>query len=474
MNSRQLLTPVRSGRVAGASWLLLLGSALLSTLAGCAGMATGWQPEHAQQQTGKAFSARSAQDEAKLWERPDGSRARDKVAVNGATDHGTVLIDADGQSISVASDPDMQQISAMLGKADLPVGAYLLGPGDEVTVTIWGYDKLSRTTAIKENGTIFAPYVGNVHLAGLTLVEAQEVLTDKYSTYIRNPQLDLNIADYASKKLFLIGDLDIFQRAGMVSGNKAQSFGSGSQASQELSSALGTLAGAYGMSGMVGGAGISGSTGSRRSNKVNNLAASWQKDAGAAISRVVPIRGKVSLFEAMLQLDVLSANVNWSGAYMIRDGKFVDVNFHRLMEVGDRRTDLMLTDRDILYLPSNRDQKVFVLGEVGSPTIVPLYKGQLKLVDALTQAGYVTNTALKDQIKVIRGGLNNPMMRTIDLAALEEGDGRQNIILQAGDIIYVPNSFIGKVNDVLVEITPSMNTLLQTMAIYSIGKGRLW
>jgi len=431
----------------------------LFAMSGCTSMSTGWQPKPA-----AGLSVQKPADDTALWERPDGSmvRAGDAFQVKEAT-------------------PDMNKVGDMLGKANLPHGAYLLGPGDEVSVTIWGYSDLSRTVAIKENGTIFAPYVGNVHLAGMTLAEAQQVLTEKYSTYIRNPQLDLNIADYASKKLFLIGDLDIFQRAGMVTGSKAQSFGAGSQAQQQLGSALGRLAsmsGLGGLGGMVGRGSTGRTTGSRHSNTVNNLTTAAKngagEGAGESISRVVPIRGKVSLFEAMLQLDVLSANVNWSAAYMIRDGKFMDVDFHRLMEVGDRRTDVMLTDRDILYLPSNRDQKVFVLGEVGSPTIVPLYKGQLSLIDALTQAGYVTNTALKDQIKVIRGGLNNPMMRTIDLAALEEGDGRQNIVLQAGDIIYVPNSFIGKLNDVLTEITPSMNTLLQTMAIYSIGKGRFW
>ncbi|WP_167631306.1 polysaccharide biosynthesis/export family protein [Mariprofundus ferrooxydans] len=452
-NNHQQKVPVTACRVRHSFATIVFSVVALFTMSGCAAMSTGWQPG----KVAPASAQKPVDDDTALWERPDGSMVRSGDAFQ-----------------KKSSSLDMEKIGGMLGKANLPSGSYLLGPGDEVTVTIWGYDKLSRTAAIKENGTIFAPYVGNVKLAGMTLVEAQQVLTEKYSTYIRNPQLDLNIADYASKKLFLIGDLDIFQRAGMVSGNKAQSFGANSQAQQQLSSAMSTLAGAYGMGGIVGGGSIGSTTGSRKSNKVNNLAAAAKNDTGESISRVVPIRGKVSLFEAMLQLDVLSANVNWSGAYMIRDGKFMDVNFHRLMEVGDRRTDVMLTDRDILYLPSNRDQKVFVLGEVGSPTIVPLYKGQLSLVDALTQAGYVTNTALKDQIKVIRGGLNNPMMRTIDLAALEEGDGRQNIVLQAGDIIYVPNSFIGKVNDVLTEITPSLNTLLQTMAIYSIGKGRLW
>jgi protein involved in polysaccharide export with SLBB domain len=450
---------------AGLRWLrcrtgltaLFFSLAILFAMSGCASTSAGWKPDQSPQQKAAASSGKSA-DGAALWERPDG----------------TLVRDTGPKQMPVATRPDLNNVGAMLGDADKPVGEYRLGAGDQITVTIWGYDKLSRTTRIKEDGTIFAPYVGNVHLAGKTLAEAQQYLTDKYKAYILNPQLDLDIAEYASKKLFLIGDLDIFRGAQLVSSSKAQSFSSTAQNKEQLRSALGTLASAYGFGGTVGGISNIGSSQTEKRPTVNNLAAAAQSGAGDSISRVVPIRGRVTLFEAMLELNIPSADVNWSAAYMIRDGHFMDVDFHRLMEVGDRRTDVMLQNRDILYLPSNRDQKVFVLGQVGSPTIVPLYKGELKLVDALTQAGYVTSSAKKSQVKVIRGGLNNPMVRTIDLQALEDGDGTQNIPLQAGDIVYVPETFIGKVNDVLVQVTPSLNTLLQTMAIYSIGKGRLW
>lgn len=449
----------------GTGWITLLFSiAMLFVMSGCATTSAGWKPDRSLQQKAATSSGQQA-DDAALWERPDGTFVRD---------NGT-------KQTPKATRPDLGKVGAMLGNADMHVGEYRLGAGDEVTVTIWGYDRLSRTTRIKEDGTIFAPYVGNVHLAGKTLAEAQQYLTDKYKTYILNPQLDLNIAEYASKKLFLVGDLDIFRNSQLVSNGQtqsgqAQSF-STAQNNEQLRSAIGTLASAYGFGGSVGGGfGHIGSTSTQQqqSATVNNLAATVKQNTGNSVSRVVPIRGRVTLFEAMLDLNIPSADVNWSAAYMIRDGHFMNINFPRLMEMGDRRTDVMLQDRDILYLPSNHDQKVFVLGEVGRPTIVPLYKGQLKLVDALTQAGYVTKEAKKSQVKVIRGGLDNPRVRTIDLAALENGDAALNIPLKAGDIVYVPETFIGKVNDVLVQVTPSLNTLLQTMAIYSIGKGRFW
>ncbi len=474
MDSQQMSASICRRTGAYRPAVMLISFMMLMGMSGCASMTTGWQP------VGKHRAAAPMQKMhvqpygADMWERPDGSAVQAPAMQQpqqrrqpGKADLEEMLARS-GQAVQPHASDQGSEVNALesdIYKQRIGQGLiYRLGVGDQVSITIWGYEKLSRVTRIKDDGTIFAPYVGNIKLAGLTLVEAQQYLTERYRAYIRSPQLDMDIAEYSSKKLFLIGDLEIFKRAQMVTGGKAEQFSPAGQNRQQLASSLGALSGIYGFGG-------SGNIGvAKNGSKVNNFAENSKQSVGEPISRVVPIRGKVTLFEAMLELDTLSADVNWYAAYMIRHGKFMDIDFHRLMEIGDRRTDVMLDDRDILFLPSNKDQKVFVLGEVGAPTIVPLHKGQLSLVDALTRAGYVSSTAKKEDVKVIRGGMGNPMMRTINLEALEQGDARLNIPLQAGDIVYVPDSFIGKLNDVLVKIAPSMNMILQTLAIYTIGK----
>jgi protein involved in polysaccharide export with SLBB domain len=338
---------------------------------------------------------------------------------------------------------------------------YHLGVGDRISITVWDYPKLSRQVQIKETGSIFAPYAGMIELEGKTIEQARQILIRRYSSYVKNPQIDVEVYEYASKKLYIIGDLDVFGASRQVG---AQTFKADS--GHATSNALQVFPG---LSGLTGGFGA-GAGASTPSSDVAIIGKNKKVGGDGQLSRVIPIRGKVTLFEAMLETNILSSDVNWASSYMLRNNEILPVDFKRLMETGDRRTDLMLQNRDILYLPSTKDQKVFVLGEVGKQAIVPLYKNRLSLVDALAQAGYVKITARKDSVKVIRGGLVHPEVISINLEALEDGDARQNVALQAGDIVFVPESFIGSVNEVITLVSPSLNMLMQTIAIYSITK----
>ncbi len=50
---------------------------------------------------------------------------------------------------------------------------YPLGPGDEVSLTLWGDDQLSLTLSVSREGVITLPDVGQVSVNGLTLEQAQ-------------------------------------------------------------------------------------------------------------------------------------------------------------------------------------------------------------------------------------------------------------------------------------------------------------
>ncbi|MGN7614086.1 polysaccharide biosynthesis/export family protein, partial [Magnetococcales bacterium HHB-1] len=70
---------------------------------------------------------------------------------------------------------------------NLPVPSdYVLGPGDEVVLTLWGDTELVSTHEVSRTGTIYVERVGLVHLAGKTVVEAETFLKGKlegaYST----------------------------------------------------------------------------------------------------------------------------------------------------------------------------------------------------------------------------------------------------------------------------------------------------
>ena len=53
---------------------------------------------------------------------------------------------------------------------------YLLGPGDEIIISMWGETNLRETFLINKNGSIFVENVGFVNLANNTIDEAEKLL----------------------------------------------------------------------------------------------------------------------------------------------------------------------------------------------------------------------------------------------------------------------------------------------------------
>ena len=96
-----------------------------------------------------------------------------------------------------------------------------------------------------------------------------------------------------------------------------------------------------------------------------------------------------------------------------------------------------------------RSQKVYIVGEVRTPGAYPL-SGDMRLVEALALAGSTTPTASSDIVIVHAatagalvesrepGAAAGPDTATrVDLRALEQGDGAQNVRLANGDTIFV-------------------------------------
>ena len=89
-----------------------------------------------------------------------------------------------------------------------------------------------------------------------------------------------------------------------------------------------------------------------------------------------------------------------------------------------------------------RGQKVQVTGEVAPPSTVPITDVPLRVQDAIAQAKGLTQEADQRAVTLTRGGKTF----TLDVQALyEQGDLRQNWLLQDGDILNVPDRSRNKV-----------------------------
>jgi protein involved in polysaccharide export with SLBB domain len=92
-------------------------------------------------------------------------------------------------------------------------------------------------------------------------------------------------------------------------------------------------------------------------------------------------------------------------------------------------------------------QKVYVDGEVAKPGMLPLV-GFMTVLQAISQAGGLKETARMNEVIIIRHGLDNqPRAFPVNVRKVIDGtDMHQDIPLKPFDIVYVPRSPIGNVN----------------------------
>lgn len=95
---------------------------------------------------------------------------------------------------------------------------YRVGPQDILNVIVWDHPELTTPSGgqrsaevdghlVNADGTIFYPYAGTVFVGGKTVDEIREILTDKLSKYIRNPQVSVSVVSFGSKKIYVLGDI---------------------------------------------------------------------------------------------------------------------------------------------------------------------------------------------------------------------------------------------------------------------------
>ena len=74
---------------------------------------------------------------------------------------------------------------------------YRLGPGDRLSVVVFGQDDLSGELAVDGQGRISLPLIGQVRAQSKTVNELQQVVTDLYSAdYLIDPRISVEVTNY--------------------------------------------------------------------------------------------------------------------------------------------------------------------------------------------------------------------------------------------------------------------------------------
>ncbi|QCJ71842.1 polysaccharide export protein Wza [Providencia heimbachae] len=180
----------------------------------------------------------------------------------------------------------------------------------------------------------------------------------------------------------------------------------------------------------------------------------------------------LTILEAFNNAGGLTEKADWDNVVLTRNGKEIKVSLQSLVQYGDLTQNYLMQPSDVLYVPRNDGQKVFVMGEVGQPTTLTIDRAGMSITEALSKAsGINQTTANATGVFVIRP-ISNQKAEDKELEALlpkkmaavyqlDLADATSLVMgtefkLQPYDLVYVTAAPVVRWNRLITQLLPTI------------------
>lgn len=297
------------------------------------------------------------------------------------------------------SDVDRELLSAL--EAERSRYEYRVGPGDILSIIVYDHPELTipageqRSAAesgnlINPDGTIFYPYTGRIKVDGQTVGEIRENITSLLSEFVRDPQIEVRVAQFNSKFVFVTGAV----------------------------------------------------------NKPGRVAL-----------RDTPL----TLLDSIQQASGFAPNANHHEVKITRQNRTATISSYELLKTGDLSQNVVLRPGDLIHVPDDSTQRVYVMGEVNRPGQVAMGSTRLSLTDVITAVGGIKESSADAAgVFVIR-----PSDNAGRLADVYQFDLRNSVAyvfsnqfrVTPNDIVYVSTTDLGRLNRVIDQVSPALDLI---------------
>jgi polysaccharide biosynthesis/export protein len=298
-----------------------------------------------------------------------------------------------------------------------PSTRYLLGPGDQIQVTVFDEATLTGSHMIAPDGQIAMPMVGTIDAAGQTTESLTQIIRTRLLQDYRRPIVTVTISQFRPLRIHVSGEV---RRPGPLQiRNTAYDNNRNSSESSTSNPNLPTLSAAIVAAGGV-----------TRDGDISQV----------ALKRNGTVQ-RIDLWEGL-------TSENAPRDLLLRDGDAIFIRKRDKDSVIDPR----LIAKSTLAPATVR---VRVVGEVRNPGEVSVTPSST-ISSAIAIAGGPTDKARMEEVRLLRLGDNDQIIeQTMNLQQLQD----QQQVLD-GDVVIIPKSRNSKFLDLAGQVIPPLGILL--------------
>jgi len=126
------------------------------------------------------------------------------VLLNGCATLGTV-----SENTETGVPPESKNEASREPIKEVNVNEFILGVGDKIEITVYRYDDLKKTIQIDPSGKITYPLAGDIQAGGVSLFKLRDIIQDRLSKYIIDPQVTVSISSIQSQKVAVLGEVNV-------------------------------------------------------------------------------------------------------------------------------------------------------------------------------------------------------------------------------------------------------------------------
>ncbi|MGD1091598.1 MAG: polysaccharide biosynthesis/export family protein [Bryobacteraceae bacterium] len=283
-----------------------------------------------------------------------------------------------------------------------PAGSYLLGPGDQITVSVRDRKEIEIKPAfVGLDGTVDLQYAGTIRAEGLSTEQLAREIEAKLSSIVLNPKVTVEISEYGSQPVSILGAV-----------NKP---------------------------------GVHQLRGRKSLVEVLSLAEGLKSEAGNVI--------KITRPKASGPIPLVNAKEDATGQFTT-----AEVSAKGLMDASIPEANIQIHPHDVITVP--RAELIYVLGNVRKPGGFPLAEREsITVLQALAMAEGVQPAAATQSARILRasGSSAPPVEIAIDVKKILANTAPDQP-LRPNDVLFIPNSATKSMGIRILETSLQMAT----------------